>query len=71
MPEMSGPDLYNVLAEKHPDLPVLYVSGYIFDTKLHHSLHNEDNKFLQKPFTAEQFLFSINQALNRMLQGLV
>jgi two-component system, cell cycle sensor histidine kinase and response regulator CckA len=63
MPEMSGPELYRLLALKYPELPVLYISGYTFDLKLHHRANHEDVNFLPKPFSCEQLLFSIQQAL--------
>jgi two-component system, cell cycle sensor histidine kinase and response regulator CckA len=64
MPEMSGPELYECLAVKYPALPVLYISGYSFDAKAQNRSGSEVASFLPKPFTSEQFLHSIQQALD-------
>ena len=63
MPEMSGPELYRLLAADYPQLPVLYMSGYTFDLKLHTGSSRELVSFLAKPFTSAQLLFGIQQAL--------
>ena len=63
MPQMSGPKLYETLAGQYPDLPVLYISGYTFDQKFPARLQHERVNFLPKPFTAEQFLSGVQQAL--------
>ncbi len=65
MPEMSGPELYELLSESLPDLPVLYMSGYTNELFAHHGTLEEGVNFLQKPFTAERFLERVRQALAR------
>ena len=65
MPEMSGPELYERLSVKCPRLPVLYISGYTFDVNVHNRLQHKGVSFLPKPFTAEQFVESIEQAVSR------
>ena len=63
MPEMSGPQLYEILVAAQPELPVLYISGYTFDLKLQGRGGGDRVNFLPKPFTSEQLLSGIQQAL--------
>ena len=62
MPEMSGPELYELLAAKRHSLPVLYISGYTFEVRLQGEAGREPH-FLPKPFTTEQLLSGIRLAL--------
>lgn len=64
MPEMSGPELYKLLTEKRPELPVLFISGYTYDMTLHDGKQDDDVNFLPKPFTTEQFLSSIHSVIH-------
>lgn len=64
MPEMSGPELYEGLALLQPGLPVLYISGYTFDVKVHNPRQHQQVSFLPKPFTSEQFLSVIDKAIS-------
>jgi CheY-like chemotaxis protein len=50
MPEMSGPELAVKLRVRHPDLPVLYMSGYTDDVLSAHELSQDATAFLRKPF---------------------
>ncbi len=63
MPEMSGPELYERLAAGIPDLPVLYISGYTFDVEVHNPQQHDRVSFIPKPFTSEQFLAGIENAV--------
>ena len=47
MPGIGGRELYEYVSKRHPDMKVLYVSGYTDDT--FHGKHVGD-AFLQKPF---------------------
>ncbi|MDY3562461.1 response regulator [Gemmata sp. JC673] len=51
MPGMSGPALADVLRDRHPDLKVLFVSGYTDDAVVRHGFVEAADAFLQKPFT--------------------
>jgi PAS domain S-box-containing protein len=50
MPEMSGPELAVKLRSQHPQLPVLYMSGYTDDVLSAHELSQAATAFLRKPF---------------------
>jgi PAS domain S-box-containing protein len=63
MPEMSGRRLAELLDERRPGLPVLYMSGY--SNGLLGSTHilDDDIAFIEKPFTASGLLHKINTVL--------
>ncbi|GLH74702.1 hypothetical protein GETHLI_32040 [Geothrix limicola] len=54
MPGESGPALAADLVRAHPDLRVLYISGYTADELGPHGLARPDAPLLRKPFTIEQ-----------------
>ncbi|MFI5936485.1 response regulator [Actinoplanes sp. NPDC051494] len=59
MPTMTGPELAGALRTHHPDLPVLYMSGYTA-ASLGPQLHLDANSMLiEKPFTRSTLLASI------------
>jgi two-component system cell cycle sensor histidine kinase/response regulator CckA len=51
MPESDGPPLFERLAKIHPDVRVLYMSGYADEAVVRHGVITENTPFLQKPFT--------------------
>ena len=64
MPEMSGRELANQLAPLHPQMRVLYMSGYTDDTIVHHGVLEEGINFMQKPFTPDQLVTRVREVLN-------
>jgi PAS domain S-box-containing protein len=59
MPTMTGPELAAALRTHHPNLPVLYMSGYTA-ASLGPQLHLDDNSMLiEKPFTRSTLLAAI------------
>ena len=59
MPSMTGPELARALRTHHPDLPVLYMSGYTA-ASLGPQLHLDSNSMLvEKPFTRSTLLSAI------------
>jgi CheY-like chemotaxis protein len=59
MPSMTGPELANALRTHHPDLPVLYMSGYTA-ASLGPQLNLDHNSMLiEKPFTRSTLLGAI------------
>ena len=53
MPEIGGRELARRLREKHPTLPVLFMSGYTDDEVMRRGLLENGAPFLEKPFTPE------------------
>jgi PAS domain S-box-containing protein len=65
MPTMNGRQLYTALAEKHPTLKVVYMSGYSEEVISHHGILDDGVSFIQKPFTSEKLLVKIRQVLTK------
>ena len=62
MPRKSGPALVREIRSFQPDLPVLYVSGYVRENeKL--ALDGSKTMFLQKPYTIASLLDSVGRLL--------
>jgi len=67
MPNMSGGQLANELAQVRPDTKILFVSGYTGKTVLDHNVLDLETNFLQKPYTLKQLAVKIRAALNQNL----
>jgi two-component system cell cycle sensor histidine kinase/response regulator CckA len=65
MPRMSGPAFARVLAATHPDLPILFMSGYTADETMREDIAALGHPFLAKPYTTEDLL---NAAANAIPQ---
>ena len=64
MPEMGGPELADVLTTAHPDLRVLFFSGYTDDDIIRRGLFDPSIAFLLKPFTANALVQAVRKALD-------
>ena len=64
MPEMSGRDLWQRLAQDHPKLKVLFMSGYTANIIAHHGMIDTNIHFLQKPFTKDDLTNKIREVLS-------
>jgi two-component system cell cycle sensor histidine kinase/response regulator CckA len=63
MPEMDGPTLLRELRKRHPDLKVVFVSGYAEDAFKKNLPDGEEFRFLAKPFSLKQLVETVKQAL--------
>ncbi|MBE7559213.1 response regulator [bacterium] len=63
MPEMSGRDLWQHLADLHPGLPCLFMSGYTANVIPHHGVLQEGVHFLQKPFSLDALASKLRETL--------
>jgi FixJ family two-component response regulator len=63
MPNMSGTALARVLAERYPNLAVVWVSGYPRETAFRGGSWSRQ-PFLQKPVDADQLLAVIRDAVH-------
>ncbi len=63
MPEMDGPTLLRELRKRHPDLKVIFVSGYAEDAFKKNLPEGEAFNFLPKPFSLKQLVETVKQTL--------
>ena len=64
LPTMSGNTLATKMLEKHPELKVLYMSGYTDDAIVHHGVLEPGTWFLQKPFTGDALARKVREVLD-------
>ena len=65
MPGLSGSRLAGRLAPQRPGLKVLYMSGYTEQSAAHKVGLDRRLPFVQKPFTAAEFLRQVRETLDR------
>ena len=65
MPEMDGPTMLREIRKTHPDLPIIFVSGYPDDAFKKSLDENEQFGFLQKPFTLPQLAAKVKEQMGR------
>jgi two-component system, cell cycle sensor histidine kinase and response regulator CckA len=65
MPGCGGPELMGRLQVHRPDLRVLYMSGYTEQSAAHKAGIGRGLPFVQKPFTAVEFMRHVRDALER------
>ncbi|WP_321471540.1 response regulator [uncultured Paludibaculum sp.] len=63
MPNCSGKELADRLAERWPGLKVLFTSGYADDAMARHGLPPQGSNFIQKPFSPEQLALKVREIL--------
>jgi CheY-like chemotaxis protein len=63
MPEMSGPQVLEQMRARHPEMKVLFMSGYTDEAMMHHGILESGAPFLQKPFLPETLARKVREAL--------
>ena len=64
MPGTNGPTLCAELLARRPDLPVIYVSGFVDDPVLADSLNDSNRqRLVEKPFTPAKLLQTVSAML--------
>ena len=66
MPDMGGVELAEHLRGSHPDIRVVYMSGYTEGDKLQPAVRSSPYPFLQKPFSPGNLAVRIREALDRV-----
>lgn len=64
MPEMSGRELAQRLQASHPEMRVLFMSGYTRDAIVHHGALDEGIQFMQKPFSPDGLALHVRKVLD-------
>jgi two-component system, cell cycle sensor histidine kinase and response regulator CckA len=62
---LSGRELAEQMLVFHPDLKVLYMSGYTDDFVVHQDVQEAQAAFLQKPFTPDSLACKVREVLDR------
>jgi two-component system cell cycle sensor histidine kinase/response regulator CckA len=66
MPEMSGRELAGQLTARHPELRVLYMSGYSDEVLASRGVIDPGIRLLMKPFTAEALTRQVRETLDAL-----
>jgi len=64
MPKMGGRELVERFKVDHPNLPVLYMSGYSQSTLGPNRVLDDDVALIQKPFNEIQLLYSVHETIS-------
>ncbi len=65
MPEINGPDLSKRLMAMHPEMKVLFMSGYVGEAFTNHNLKKSDVVLLEKPFGQNKLLSKMREAMSK------
>jgi len=63
LPGMSGRSLAGELAKTHPEMAVLFTSGYTGNVVAHHGVLDANVAFIQKPYRLEDLLRKVREVL--------
>jgi two-component system cell cycle sensor histidine kinase/response regulator CckA len=63
MPKMNGVELARHVQRIRPEVPIVFMSGYVDDPIVRHV--GQSATFLPKPFTATDLLETVRQSLDR------
>jgi CheY-like chemotaxis protein len=64
MPQMSGPELAERLADTRPTMKILCMSGYTDDSVVRHGVLKSGMVYLQKPFTPASLTKKVRETLD-------
>jgi DNA-binding NtrC family response regulator len=65
MPECDGVELASKIIEEWPDQRILYMSAHPAEVLVRHGLTSLDVPFLAKPYTRDEALAKVREALER------
>jgi two-component system cell cycle sensor histidine kinase/response regulator CckA len=64
MPKMDGPGLVREVRETHPDMKVIFISGYTEDSFRQHLDADANIHFLPKPFSLKQLATKVKEVIS-------
>lgn len=65
MPQMGGKELVGRFKSLHPEIKVLFISGYTDSAITHHGLSEPDTALLQKPFSLTSLAIKVREVLDK------
>lgn len=65
MPEMNGPQLAKHLISQHPEMKVLYMSGYVKNFISYQGILGKEMNYIQKPFTVNELARKVREVLDK------
>ena len=65
MPKMGGKETTERLELLHPQMKVIYMSGYTDDAIVHHGVLAPGLNFLEKPFSPEKLAHKVREVLDK------
>jgi PAS domain S-box-containing protein len=68
MPEMSGREVVKRLLILHPEMSVLFMSGYAQNAIVHHGVLDEGINFIEKPFSPQALALKVREVLDARSQ---
>jgi CheY-like chemotaxis protein len=66
LPGMSGPALAGELLRTHPDVRVLYMSGYSDDALSQRGVRDPGTELIEKPFSANALVAKVDEVAHRV-----
>lgn len=69
MPQMSGPDLARMVRDRHPDVEIVYMSGFSADLIARQGRLDPDIEFIGKPFTLVELTSRLRAVLDRRVSA--
>jgi two-component system cell cycle sensor histidine kinase/response regulator CckA len=70
MPIMGGKEMADALRAAHPDMKILFTSGYTDDALVQHGVLRPDIKFLQKPYMTATLTRKVREVLDEDPTGI-
>jgi two-component system cell cycle sensor histidine kinase/response regulator CckA len=64
MPRMDGPGLIREVRETHPDMKVIFISGYTEDSFRKRLDTDAEIHFLPKPFSLKQLASKVKEVMS-------
>jgi two-component system cell cycle sensor histidine kinase/response regulator CckA len=64
MPKMDGPGLVREVRETHPEMKVIFISGYTEDSFRQHLDSDSNIHFLPKPFSLKQLATKVKEVIS-------
>lgn len=64
MPEMNGRELARIIQLNHPEIKLMFMSGYSADVIAPHGVLDEGMSFIEKPFMLDDLLMKVRTTLD-------